>query len=402
MLRPRLLALFAVLSACGPKMGGHVVSHVTSAIEGSGGALQAAWGRDAATMHLGQASAAQVASLKYYFMEIQICQTLETTGTAYNNPGACLLLYTNNNGPDYNTFDAAAARAHTTDYLDLKNPADLNRLKQGITVSENDTGEYHYGVISWYRPIKVTASVPYLDGSGVLYTKDGDYNAATGQTETTGLANAPAQEAVVALQNGGNWFKFQNPFVITDADINDKTDFTIDLVFNPDKVVGGFSLSTRSGVLRDTTTCAAIWAPMLDLSPVPRGLSQTTVRESYLLHQTAMANNKFDLRLELYSIKSDPARVIYGADLKGIMVAGSTSEAMAQKISFITTAADGLQFEDYQRKAMISGFVRLDTAGQTGTANLECNGTLPVLSENGCESGQAPVTVELVSVTDVP
>jgi len=61
---------------------------------------------------------------------------------------------------------------------------------------------------------------------------------------------APAEKAVVILGNGGNWFKFQNPLDISQEDIDEKRQWVLDLVFNPEGIVKGFSGdgSTRGNI----------------------------------------------------------------------------------------------------------------------------------------------------------
>ncbi len=64
------------------------------------------------------------------------------------------------------------ARADTENYIDLMDPTSLSGLNVGSTAR---AGEYRYGTITWYYPLKVTAEVPMIGQSGVSYkTKDGE------------------------------------------------------------------------------------------------------------------------------------------------------------------------------------------------------------------------------------
>jgi len=85
----------------------------------------------------------------------------------------------------------------------------------------------------------------------------------------------PADKAVVILGNGGNWFKFQNPLDITQADIDQKRQWVLDLVFNPEGLVKGFSGdgSTR-GNIREQSEAGGLSHPD---DSAQRGRSLTAV-----------------------------------------------------------------------------------------------------------------------------
>ena len=108
---------------------------------------------------------------------------------------------------------------------------------------------YNYGIITWSLPIKVKATLPLGDGT-FLYTHDGETLSETIGNDnfvryytkaSSSLGVGPAEEAVVLLGNGGNWFKFQNPLTVTSADVEERRQWVLDLVFNPEGIVKGFA-----------------------------------------------------------------------------------------------------------------------------------------------------------------
>ena len=125
--------------------------------------------------------------------------------------------------------------------------------------------------------------------------------------------------------------KFQNPFVVSAADVSAGTAYTVDLTFNPDNLIRGFAapngpsnLSLVDGTLGASTT-NSINVPELDLGPVPRKSTDKTIVESYTTTLITGMTDTFTLRLELYYNSSDTAKTIYGATLRVIPVAASPS-----------------------------------------------------------------------------
>ncbi|MBC8071566.1 MAG: hypothetical protein IAG13_24785 [Deltaproteobacteria bacterium] len=358
------------------------------------------------TTPIGQASATELESLRYYISSIMLCESLDTVGTSWGNPSGCLTLYQATEMQDYASFGADEARAHPELYVDLLDPSTLAGLNQPIAIGPEAVRQYNYGVINWYRPVMVRASVTLDTGGGdpiTVFTSDGTVvedpmfpGAFT--NEIVDLTAGPASDGVAMLSNGGNWFKFQHPFEITQDDLDAGTDYTLDLVFDPDRIISGMNCTTRGTAFKDEAG-RAIFVPLLELSPVPRASDDSTWRETYLIHvDDPQLSSAFDLRLELYSRTDDPERTIYGADLKGLIAAGTTNEPLAQKVSFVVDDAEGLvELQDYAGAAMVSGLARLDTVGDAGTLTIPCNGSLPALYEQGCAGGSLTVGYELTA-----
>ena len=129
---------------------------------------------------IGAAKASQMTSFKYYIYSIRICESLTPTGSGYSNPSGCLDLFTRE-GPDYDSFDEEQAKQTTDGYIDLMNKEELaSKLSFNVDVPSSildnspvpDQVSFNFGIINWYRQLKITASVTLKDGRTV-YTKSG-------------------------------------------------------------------------------------------------------------------------------------------------------------------------------------------------------------------------------------
>ncbi len=328
-------------------------------------------------------------SLKYYLSSLQICESLTTSGTAFNNPQGCTTLY-QQNASNYSAYNADSARADSdpTHYLDLMSPTITTTLNHAVTSVQ--AGTYNYVIATWYRPIKVTGTITLASGS--YYTHDGVSDSATGVTHYTGsFLTGPAQESVVELPNGGTWFKFQNPFVIA----ADSASYVLDLVFNPDRLLKGGAMASNASIQDSTAALHGIYVPFLDLSPVLHKASDSAVKESYVFTGPA----QFSLRAELYYLQSDTTKTIYGIDFKTLYTTNTTLNITdPQRVFFVKTVGAETQFLDYQQAPMLTGFTRSATGG---TVTVDCQTTL--FNTDAC-GGQTSVTMTYAApaVTTIP
>ena len=209
-----------------------------------------------------------------------------------------------------------------------------------------------------------------------------------------------AEEAIVVMSNGGTWFRFQNPFTITEDDISNNETFKMKLVFNPRNIIKGYESSTRTGgVIKDTGSGYVINVPMLDLSPIAHKSSDSVIRETYELHYPNASSPVFDVRLELYYLNSDSSKTIYGVDVKYIYTSSSSEDlGDYQKIAYVVESGGVLTFQDYLENTAIGSFTRGSSVGDTGTAVLGCD-TTDIGSY--CTSGTISVETELVAIETV-
>lgn len=364
------------------------------------------------TALVGQADETQLESLQYRFQSIQICRTMETTGTGYSNPQDCLEIYKGtgdqaeygNLPPEYNAKNpdgsrkyadlaaynvavaayeveladrAAKALADTTNYIDLMDPTSVKKLSAQLKLTGKDAHEYNFGLVNWYRPIKVKASIPFIGDTTKVYTKVGTSGTVvTGSdnylkhvTNSANMTTAPSELAVFEHPNGGSWFRFPTPFVITNADIEAKKDFKLKLTFNPDGIAKAYD-NKDSGVIRDTTNDVSIYVPMLHLTPIAHAADKVAQKETYILTRTGV--DKFKARVELYTLKDDAAKTVYGVESQSLFTSAST-DAMGvsdfPQAFFLEQATGSVTLKDYQQNAFLT-MPRLDTKGATATANI--------------------------------
>jgi hypothetical protein len=367
-------------------------------------------------------------SLEYYITSVQICETMEASGSGFRNPGGCIDLYHGNDDPQlsYGLDDdwtplADAARGLNTGFVDLLNPSARATLNGTTELTSAQVRSYNYGIITWSLPIKVKATIPLFDGS-FLYTHDGattyeslgvDNYRHYYTSPATSLATGPAEKAVVLLPNGGNWFKFQNPLSVTQADVDERRQWVLDLVFNPEGIVKGFSgdaISQGSIQERNDTgfVTHAITVPMLDLVPIPHRQNEQVVRESYLA-SLVLGSQAFDLRLELYSVDGDPNHTVYGVDAKTLVSAASHNvPTEVSKVSYVVTEADGsLTFQSFNESPIISSFERVTEEHGTTLARIKCAQHGDTAGASGgaalvvdsCPSADIDVTFQLVGRT---
>ena len=247
--------------------------------------------------------------------------------------------------------------------MDLLDPITLGALQQTVTLPAG-AHRFNWAIATWNRPVKMQASVPLGDGTS-LFTKDGDevMQGGGGYTMVTAdMTSGPSEPGLVDLNNGGTWFRLQNPVSIPDS----AGTFTLSLVFNPDRLIKASANGASNYPMRDSLN-RGIYTPILDLTPVLHSTAAPVQKETFVL----TGAGEFDIRLELYSLAGDSAHTIMGASIKSLYTAGTTQNVMHPlPVSFIHTAGDGsLTFSAWNDMPLIAGFTRA-TGG--GTATFYC------------------------------
>ena len=373
----------------------------------------------------GAARSGGLESLQYFITSITICETLDTNGgSGFSNPTGCIDLYHHDIGAltydprgDWSALGDIAR--HTTDgFVDLLSASSRNQLTGTTVLDHAHVRSYNFGMINWALPVKVKAKLSMNDGSW-LYTHDGVSASELSGVDnlrqyftkpSTPLDQAPAEEAVVLLPNGGNWFKFQNPFVISAEDIDQRREFVLDLVFDPDGIVKGFTASQGQGQISERAAGGAhlhdITVPMLDLAPVPHRASEQVMRETYQ-GPMMVDGNAFDMRVELYYVDGNAAGTIYGVDVKSLVNASSTGMPLElSKVSYLDRADDGsLTFSSYAHTPIMTGMQRV--SGDSGSTHIgvacasydgvmPANGTFALITGH-CPSPIIDVTLQLTA-----
>ncbi|MDB4986316.1 MAG: hypothetical protein JWN04_1494 [Myxococcaceae bacterium] len=415
--------MFLLLTHCGDA-GGASSHHASLQTRLSSSGLVASGAGAQPKFIGGAATRGGLESLKYLITSISICETLETSGSGFRNPTGCIDLYhhdigglTYDPGGDYLAL-GDLARATTDGYVDLLSASSRDQLTGSTVLDHSHVRSYNFGLINWALPVKAKATLSMGDGSK-LYTHDGHSRAETAGVDhmrfyytepTLPLDQAPSEEAVVLLPNGGNWFKFQSPFVITSDDIDQRREFVLDLVFDPDGIVKGFSGNFGGGQISqraaDGSHLHDITVPMLDLAPVPHRASEQVMRETYQ-GPVHLDGNSFDMRLELYYVEGDTTGTVYGVDVKSLLNAESSAMPPEfQKTSYLERAVDGsLTFSSYSHTPIMTGLTRVTGgAGQThiGLACLDsahgpgADGTFALIV-GSCPSALVDVALQLTA-----
>lgn len=362
--------------------------------------------------------------MKYFITRIVVCEDMQSSGTGTGQLTGCLDVYSVPNDPKYAydpkdadlTHLADTARKSDDGFVDLLDTASRAKLMTNTPLSPNDAHEYNYGAIYWNLPIKLKASIPMADGT-TYYTHDGPtVRTVVGSggfvayptVTPTPLTEGPEEEATILHPNGGSWFKFQAPLVVTKRDIEEKVSYVLDLTFNTDGLVKGASWGgPPPSIVEQGEQPRSIIVPMLDLTPVPHRASETVMKETYRANVKAGADD-FDVRLELYYVLEDKTKTIYGASGRTLANINSrTTVSDFQKVAFLDTKSTGeISFQAFDKSPMLSGFTRGEKEGDTTTATLHCAhyGDLSASSAAvlfaGCDAPNGmPVTFTLEAIS---
>lgn len=348
---------------------------------------------------VGNSGVGGLESLRQYITQIYICETLDIGGTRLDpSTGHCLTVY-DNPAPSELGFDPASpdfvglatrAAATETGYVDLMNATSRAALSRETELRLEHAHAYKYGYITWVPAIKFRASLQMSDGSR-WYSHPGTPTTMTAggftsevAVTTTPFTTAPAEDAVVVQTNGGTFFRFQNPLVITEGDINNRRNIVLDLAFSPDGLVraGNMSLINGNGQVADgpvpTTEGSplpnVIAPPFLAITPVPHQTTEHTQREVYSA-TVSTGGESFEARIELYTIAEDPNHTIYGVNTKTLNNAGTIGRiGDFQKVFELEPDDVGsVRFEGQDNDPLVEGFVRTSTLGGSTTATLYCS-----------------------------
>jgi hypothetical protein len=358
-------------------------------------------------LDVGSPTAASLKSLKYYITAIQLCESLEIMGTAYNNPQGCIAIYQADmaGAPDYGSYLATQAKDDRTtgrfvDLMTAEGQATLRRpvsleipiappLPDGGAAPESDggampmskAGVYRYGLISFYRPIKVTAEFPIVGKPGQYYRTravsrihpggvDGMFSSE--RVEIGDTLSGPTEETTYMLNNGGVVFTFQKPFSITQADVDAKAEIKIDLVFNPDNFGQVFPVANclTYGSICDLQNNVSIDMPYVRMNPVPRKTGERTRKETYLMDYDVTSK----LRIELYYNDADPEAGVQGVDMAIVYTAApqfsvinTVARDFVSQTGSVRSNDASVTFMDYTRTPNLELRRR-----QNGTATFHC------------------------------
>ncbi len=377
-------------------------------------------GKTKAAEAYGQVEVSNLSGLKYYITDISICKSMAINGTGYSGQSGCISVFSQEHAYDYDTFIADGAAQETEKFIDLMNAADLAKLTKTTYLTGEHVGDYYYGKVDHYRPVKVTASVK-LNNDTTVYTKNGTSEWISGSginatyvTKVDDITEGPAEESIVVLPNGGAWFKFEKPFTLTAEDVENETTFQMKLAFNPEGVIKAYNQTSGNQVIQDDTSNYGIVVPLMPFTPVIYRASETAKKESYLFSYTGTnvsTFNSFDFRLELYTVDEDTSNSIYAADTLQLLIRDyddtNTDVTQVYRPFSVTASGDATpvySFFNWLNDNFITGFTRSTNAGETGTATFHVDTdtsiTMDVLLRS-IDTIEADSTIDTISVADL-
>ena len=368
----------------------------------------------------GQVTASDLESLKYYITDISICKSMTINGTGYSGQSGCISVYSAEQLYDYDTFVAEDAALETEHYIDLMSASDLSNLSKTTVLTNDDIGDYYYGKVDHYRPVKLTASIQLSDDTTV-YTKNGTSVLISGSgidatyvTEVSDITTGPAEESIVVLPNGGSWFKFEKPFTLTAEDVANETTFNMKLAFNPEGVIKAYDFVSSNQVIQDEENGYGVAVPLMPFTPVIYRSTETARKESYLFSYTSTGGsvyNSFDFRLELYTVEEDTSDSIYAADTLQLLLrdyedTGTDVTQIFRPFS-VTASSDPTpvySFVNWLNDEFITGFTRAIYVGESSTATFHVDAsnsiTMDVLLRS-IETIEADSTIDTISTGDL-
>jgi hypothetical protein len=351
-------------------------------------------------LRVGSPTATNIQSLKYYISSIQLCQDLQASGSGYQNPTGCILLYDGGNADDYQSYTVSQAQADTNPahFIDLMTADGQATLRKPVTLQipvakddgpdagiQSQAGVYRFGLINFYRPIKVTAEFPIIGQPGQYFrtkavttiipgmTPDGRFN--TNRVEIGDTLSGATEETTYMLNNGGALFTFQKPFSITQADVDAQADIKVDLVFNPENFGQAYESQSctndNNSAICDPLNNVVIDMPYVRMNPVPRKSGEKTRKETYLMDYDVQSK----LRIELYYNDADGEASVQGVDAAVVYSADATmpnnnviaSNYVSQTGSVNSNDAQ-VTMMDYQHTPNLEGLLRRSD----GTVTIHC------------------------------
>lgn len=297
-------------------------------------------------------------SFKVAIYDLSVCEDMTVSGSGYSNSTGCQPLFSQTD--DMTAYNAGTVPSGV-EFLDFMDPTTTKAKIQAFG-AKIPAGTYKYGKINAYRLMKVTGSVALDNSAGTAYTKsEAASTDATSLNSSKNISNnigtGPAEEASVVWNQNG-YFKFQTPWVFDGT-----SSVSVDVVFNPDHLLKGSATCSNCIIQKDVAgTGKGINIPILKLTPVVRKTTEVSQRERY---KFSSGNINGDLYIDLYSIKGDTNRTIYGADVRMGYNAARTDSSLMDPMGANEVTVDGtsVTLKDWEGKT-IASFTR---GTETGT-----------------------------------
>lgn len=359
-----------------------------------------------------QTTAASLTSLQYYIQTIQLCNSIQTSGSSYSNPTDCIELYSNRDSLEvslYNSYSITEATSDTDEnhFIDFLSEAGRAKLEVAASVS---AGTYNYALINFMRPIKMKAEFKDTTGTTIHRTKAGGTIVDLGSDDggrqieaikPSGTTSGDAEVMTYMLNNGGVWFPMLKPFVVAAGD-----DIVVDFAFNPENfatTTENVSCSTPSvsgPYTWDEGNCVTFNLPYAKMSPVPRKSSEVTKKEVYsITDYDTTSGSEASARLEIYFNGGDADKAIRAVDT-AVVMKNTATQASTNVLSSYKVSQTG---EDVTLYGYNSSTGNMDAENVTGLTR-RTNGTLTIhciFTGGPCASAGTTVTKAYTYVGEV-
>ncbi|TPX68479.1 hypothetical protein CcCBS67573_g07155 [Chytriomyces confervae] len=395
-------------------------------------------------------SDAQTFSLKYFVRSVQICEHVDTSNFGTSGAGKCLSLYSNplaNLSVNSYTISNALLEPDTGSAITAVPPQNVVQEKQTAwtnfvskasvsTLSSTQkvvvpfqNVEYKYVIVSWYRPVKITAKLDLLSSetdSGVGYVlatrgtsqADGTPNANDFQTSPAGgvfdvtsnrlisyqakngsflaagslindkFSSPYFEQSIVPCPVTDSWHALQEPLTVAFSDGFQKQNKRISLILDDASVliqglarnIRGKNLDTSSlldtGNLVDTSG-NSIYVPPISFLPVSGSSSSIVTIERYLI---SLDSQNLTLQLSIAavaqpssppSVASASIGVIPGLNFKAST--GLRSKILVVPRVAKMTMPSPFSFVTAREEIIFSAFDRLLLVGQEGYLLVNCD-----------------------------
>jgi hypothetical protein len=364
-----------------------------------------------------QTSGANLLSLQYHLLNINLYEDIVVTGTAWSpsldaTKQATFAIYSNGENltqEQYAAYSFAEANADTEHYVDMTDAEEVaTKLSFTAEIDPSLNGkEFHYLVVNWMRPIKFKAEFTDASGSETkLYSKTASNFVHFNTSETvsyehdysvmdTLMTEPGAEQTTVVLNNGGYFVRLAAPIVLDST-----KSYRCLFAFNPEGLLKAATVPNTSlsvdnhfaafgsmpGVAGDASG-NHVYLPMLPLAPIVYESTDSIFKEVYILHYVAtedvdvsgpppsppinVAIANFDIVLEIYYRSSAPDDVAAATAITRLtadsdMIEGGV-QASLPNIFFYEKEGPLMHFRPYdQNYKLIHGFTRK----QSGTCSL--------------------------------
>ncbi|KAJ3275984.1 hypothetical protein HDU76_010569, partial [Blyttiomyces sp. JEL0837] len=343
-------------------------------------------------------SSSNTSSIKYSFESIELCNSLGISSQGVSSPSSCITAYSNLQSIDSTTYSLNAATSDTlpNHWTEITSTTSLQSLTSSKSLTGLSTSSYMYVVVTWKRPVKITATTdvisPSTNTTVRLYTKgtstipnsdfvrgiDGGLHSMTNSLMTTTSVDSAgnvvlSEEAVVPVGSTSGWYPFLAPWVLSSADIFFRRSKIVTLVVDPASLLIRGALKMVDGVgmgnLVDGTG-ANVYVPCLELAPIAHNPVGDTIQiERYTL---SITSQNVILELSIYSLYSATQLQPPSSVTVSVIPTTNGTILLTPRINSIVPVLNTWKFVDSLGNMVIEGLIRQSAVGMGGFVGINC------------------------------